>query len=870
MEQGQNYHYYAFISYSHKDAAWAKWIQEAIERYRLPAIVRKEVKKPLPKKIQPVFLDQTDLGAGKLMDNLHQELERSRFLIVVCSPNSAQPNTEGRHFIEEEVCHFCRLGREKQIVPVIVQGTPESAFCPKLKELDMLALDATKEPKPRLLNDLVATILGLRRDELWRREQRRISRRRITMATVICMILTVISMTALCIWDYEREVKKYYSADNVKFGMDFGAGEMSNPESCKLPRYYAFAYRGYDRPPLFGGHRVLRCVYEIESSIGRVVRGKRYFYEDGRLSRIDQVDGSGTILEKQLYEAGITNSCEMIVYENGRPKYRAGERLFVDFDDETGIMSRARSRHFDGRYEVVSNEYADGQKFELREFFNADGTRGCDQYGTPIKLHKSVANPSAPGGYLEVAQLYFDAKTNRFVNAQGVSGLVYNWNPMKRMREAVYIDIANQPVDSIEGYAIEQIELDDAGRMICCRWLNGPGEKVMQPRLGCYGISNDYYCASGQLAAQTFVDKDGNPMFSDVLGFAVKKLCYSNNVVCTRFYDTTNALCMMQNGTFGFDEEHCDDRVTARRYIGRDGLVCTNVEGVATRYYKYDSLGRLQEEKFVLGGGKTGRISYTYDEVGNVIRETELPEARINLGQDVKYYCEKRAPDGRLAAVWFYDAERRLRDGALGFARQEISYNCAGEWCEVIHYGANKSLALNKMLGYSKMVRIVKHVEEGIFVEERAFDDKHMAVSNRASAVNARYTQAGQLIEIKAMDAVGRPARIGDMNVSCVEVSRDEYGRVAMISYTPLGADDAHGALPDFKFEYLNERGDVKVKTLDRKGIVTSEKLCSVSELRRVVLKPLDVLAFSTTPHIDVLMQNDPDIKSLTGESDFK
>ena len=139
----QNFSYYAFISYSHKDKKWAEWIQRAIEHYKLPAIIRKESQKPLPKRIAPVFRDATDLGVDVLVDGLHEELEKSRFLIVVCSPNSAKPNAEGKHFVDEEVRHFCELGREKQIIPVIIEGTPEEAFGPVLRSKEILALDAT-------------------------------------------------------------------------------------------------------------------------------------------------------------------------------------------------------------------------------------------------------------------------------------------------------------------------------------------------------------------------------------------------------------------------------------------------------------------------------------------------------------------------------------------------------------------------------------------------------------------------------------------------------------------------------------------------------------------------------------------------------
>lgn len=33
---------YAFISYNHKDANWAKWLQEKLESYKLPADIHNQ------------------------------------------------------------------------------------------------------------------------------------------------------------------------------------------------------------------------------------------------------------------------------------------------------------------------------------------------------------------------------------------------------------------------------------------------------------------------------------------------------------------------------------------------------------------------------------------------------------------------------------------------------------------------------------------------------------------------------------------------------------------------------------------------------------------------------------------------------------
>jgi len=60
METGYEYH--AFISYKREDEKWAKWLQNKLERYRLPSAIRKEIPR-LPKTLRPVFRDKTDLGA---------------------------------------------------------------------------------------------------------------------------------------------------------------------------------------------------------------------------------------------------------------------------------------------------------------------------------------------------------------------------------------------------------------------------------------------------------------------------------------------------------------------------------------------------------------------------------------------------------------------------------------------------------------------------------------------------------------------------------------------------------------------------------------------------------------------------------------
>ena len=91
----QEKEYFAFISYKREDEQWAKWLQHKLEHYHLPVKVRKE-NPSLPQTIRPVFKDTSELAAGVLADEIHEALENSKYLIVICSPRAAQSQWVGK------------------------------------------------------------------------------------------------------------------------------------------------------------------------------------------------------------------------------------------------------------------------------------------------------------------------------------------------------------------------------------------------------------------------------------------------------------------------------------------------------------------------------------------------------------------------------------------------------------------------------------------------------------------------------------------------------------------------------------------------------------------------------------------------------
>src|SRR3984893_7862159 len=117
--------YRAFLSYSHRDAAWAKWLHRALEAYRIDKdLVGRETAHGLvPKTLRPIFRDREDFPAGhSLTEQTLAALQASEFLIVLCSPNAAQSL-----YVNEEIRRFKAMGRAARVIPVIIDGEPGDA-----------------------------------------------------------------------------------------------------------------------------------------------------------------------------------------------------------------------------------------------------------------------------------------------------------------------------------------------------------------------------------------------------------------------------------------------------------------------------------------------------------------------------------------------------------------------------------------------------------------------------------------------------------------------------------------------------------------------------------------------------------------------
>jgi|688.fasta_scaffold12570_2 tetratricopeptide (TPR) repeat protein len=143
--------YWCFISYRHADnrdpgRQWATWLHQQIETYEVPSdLVGKTNDRGdvFPERIFPVFRDEDELPAdADLASPIYRALERSKFLVVLCSPQAA-----ASAYVADEVRYFKQLGKAGRVLAVLIEGEPNASWD---SGKHRTGIDPTREcfPKP--------------------------------------------------------------------------------------------------------------------------------------------------------------------------------------------------------------------------------------------------------------------------------------------------------------------------------------------------------------------------------------------------------------------------------------------------------------------------------------------------------------------------------------------------------------------------------------------------------------------------------------------------------------------------------------------------------------------------------------------------
>jgi hypothetical protein len=200
----------AFISYRHcdPDRRIAKWLLNSLETFRIP---KRLASAEYPtQRIGKCFRDEDELPASSdLNEQIRQNLEASRFLVVVSSPRTPESRWIGR-----EIELFQAMGRRSHIILLLIEGEPSDSFHPQIfvrdgqratpgstQPLDLTAeephsADLRHKPgeskaaiKRNAILRIIAPIIGCGFDELKKRDAHRRKVRARWIATGVLVLL---------------------------------------------------------------------------------------------------------------------------------------------------------------------------------------------------------------------------------------------------------------------------------------------------------------------------------------------------------------------------------------------------------------------------------------------------------------------------------------------------------------------------------------------------------------------------------------------------------------------------------------------------------------------------------------------------------
>ena len=203
----EDYAYEAFISYRHapRDRRIARRIQRRIEGYHIP----KELAGTGRRRLGKCFRDEDELSTSdSLSSHIEDALRRSRYLVVVCSPQ-----TRSSRWVDREVELFSSYHGRDKVLLVLADGEPSEAFPPLLatltvregdelsvKEAEPVAADLRPASRKRFSDEalrVVAPIVGCAYDDLRQRERARNMRRAVATACAVDAVATSFAAYAL-------------------------------------------------------------------------------------------------------------------------------------------------------------------------------------------------------------------------------------------------------------------------------------------------------------------------------------------------------------------------------------------------------------------------------------------------------------------------------------------------------------------------------------------------------------------------------------------------------------------------------------------------------------------------------------------------
>jgi MTH538 TIR-like domain (DUF1863) len=844
------YKYYAFISYSSVNRAWADWLRKRLETYRIPRRVEGFTGEEQPRRFHPIFQDREELRSSwSLSEVLKEALRKSRFLIVICSPEAAVSQ-----WVNEEIRYFKSLGRQDRILALIVDGIPgapagdpTACFPPELRTLvepdetlteslrdTPAAADARQggDGRKRALFRIIAGLLAVNVEAVVKREHRRQFTRRCWGAAALLLVfvavlwawgaaaLLLLLATILWIWNYNRVRVSHYGSYIERWGIPQGI------------------------MPLTSEARSRRISYRFEHS-------------RGKLRSLQQVDSNG-----------------LVTYTKIREDIEATQILF-HYRDDGRLSEKVYSDRFDRT--LLTEEFsADGTIITLRKENNLPamvesrlsnesiftGVGALDAEANPLRYNTRVARRQVeydPTGLL-VRQINQDVYGGPAVARDGTWGVAYRYDSFdyaiestqlgptgapsvdnrgvaivrwsydtrRRLVETQFVDANEKPVLAEEGYARATFQYDELDRRIETKYFGISGDPMIVPA----GYSSIHYGfdIKSNLVSVSFGDEIGHLVVQRE-GHALRRMDLNARgwIIRIRYFDADEQPCLNSSGYASILFERDENgNALSERYFGtnhepvasggvfeiyrrfdsrgqaiytefRDALRkrAAGIAGHAAVEETYDARDRLVEIRFLDAAGRltvpnkgygSAMRRRQYSEDGRSITETIFDAAGAPTPGEFGA-CEGRvtfSEFGTPEEVTSYDAEGVPTLNSFGFHKAIIRSDAAGRPAEWAWFGTQNERVIQRQARVHRFKETYNRL--GLLVSEITYDlsNKPTPGKNGYAEFRAAYDARGWRIANDFFDAWGQPT-VNTDGVASIRYSFDNRGNV--VEQTNLGPD---------------------------------------------------------------------------------
>lgn len=747
----KTYNYYAFISYSRKDEAWAKWLQKKLETYRIPAILRKQ-NLNVPQKLYPVFRDKTDLTGGKLLEVLHEELDNSQYLIVICSPNSA-----GSEWVDKEIRHFMEKGREEYIIPFIVGGEPmagndaQECYPESLRrgtEAEILGISVKELGKEKAFLRVVATLLNLKFDQIVMRDRRRRVRQRVLAAAGCLLLLAGLLAGA---WYYMPH-SGYYRDFVCCYEVPQGLYPLSRKERMGRAEYYRIVTKEGKVVRLERLNSLGKPVQPIAAASEEAYASIDFFYEGKQLSRAELRDGAGCLILVRDYSSNLKavdflksdDSSQAFALSAVQGGYgleadnisgisRSEITRCINTYDENGYLVEELFMRDNRNTPVADNNGNYGFRYERESSGLVRKVIGLDENGNPHNCRYGYAMYvySYDDKGQNIARECFNSDGEKVKNEAGYFRAEVLYDSMGNLVCQKFLDERNVPCNIKNGYAQIEIQYTEQGFKNRVQWMDADGKPVCSKKEGIHGFQCSYD-RQGNMSSIEYFDNEMQPAYIND-GYAKMEYVYDDNGRVKEAYylgKDEEPVCEKNSGCAGvmcqWDE---NGKEIADTYVDAQNRPAISRYGYASVKMEYDAAGNLIKQSYYDADGKAMRIKenyasveYGYDGVGNLVKTTYKDESgkpcMITGGcAESEYEYDER---GNRVSEKYYDEGGNPVIISEGYHECRMAYDGQGNCIRIEYYDEDGKLHMN-----SEAYAYIEYLydEYGNVVESSIYDE---------------------------------------------------------------------------------------------------------------------------------------------------